>query len=63
MLKLHLTRRSPGGCVSIMMNDTMPKHCGPSLLKRSKTQVVLELMGGVRVGEATGAGDGRRPRG
>ena len=50
----HATRRILG----LLMGKTLSEHCGPALLTRSKVQVVLELMGGVRVGEATGGGDG-----
>ena len=49
----HLTRR----LITIMMEDTMPAKCG-KLLARSLVQWMLELMGGVRVGEACGGGDG-----
>ena len=50
----HATRR----ILSIMLCEKLKERCGSGLLKRSTVQVVLELMGGVRVGEATGGGDG-----
>lgn len=50
----HATRR----ILTIVMEDTLPARCGGGLLTRSSVQVVLEVMGGVRVGEACGGGDG-----
>ena len=50
----HATRR----ILTILMEETLPARCGAELLTRSAVQVVLETMGGVRVGEACGGGDG-----
>lgn len=50
----HATRR----IVRLMLDETLAERVSPRLLARARVQVVLELMGGVRVGEATGGGDG-----
>ena len=49
----HATRR----IMTITRDSTLPKRA-KTLLTRSLVQVTLELMGGLRVGEATGGGDG-----
>ena len=44
--------------VRLMLDETLAERVSPRLLARARVQVVLELTGGVRVGEATGGGDG-----